>query len=156
MRSLTLWSTTRLSQVMSPSSLTTTTSQRPMEFSSRSPPATPGPRTCMTRRSVTTPSTERSFLHCFTQEREEPADRRQAYQSFEEILLSSLPLSVDHVRTVRPVHELSSLDSSYGENPSRDSENEQIRILLQRQKEQILADFQANLQKHEFQADYDR
>ena len=37
-----------------------------------------------------------------------------------------------------------------------DSENEQIRILLERQKEQISADFQAETQKHEFQADYDR
>ena len=42
------------------------------------------------------------------------------------------------------------------ENPSRDSENEQIRILLERQKEQILADFRAEIHKHEFQADSDR
>ena len=42
------------------------------------------------------------------------------------------------------------------ENPCRGSENEQIRILLERQKEQILADCQAEIQKHEFQADYDR
>ena len=33
---------------------------------------------------------------------------------------------------------------------------EQIRILLERQREQILADCQAEFQKHEFQADYDR
>ena len=52
------------SQVMSPTSSTTTTSQRPLKFSSRSPPATRGPRTCMTRRSVTTPSAERSLHHC--------------------------------------------------------------------------------------------
>ena len=38
----------------------------------------------------------------------------------------------------------------------RDSENEQIRILLERQKEQILADCRAEIQKHEFQAEYDR
>ena len=31
-----------------------------------------------------------------------------------------------------------------------------IRILLERQKEQILADCRAEIQKHEFQADYDR
>ena len=42
------------------------------------------------------------------------------------------------------------------ENPRRYSENEQIRILLERQKEQILADYRAEIQKHEFQADYDR
>ena len=41
------------------------------------------------------------------------------------------------------------------ENPSRDSD-EQIRILLERQKEQIIADCRAEIQKHEFQADHDR
>ena len=41
-------------------------------------------------------------------------------------------------------------------NPRRDSQNEQITILLERQKEQILADYRAEIQKHEFQADYDR
>ena len=40
------------------------TTQRPLKFSSRSRPATRGPRTCMTRRSVTTPSAERSLHHC--------------------------------------------------------------------------------------------
>ena len=64
MRSLPLWSTTPLSQDMSPGSSTTTTSQRPLKFSSTSPPATAGPRTCMTRGSVTTPSAERSLHHC--------------------------------------------------------------------------------------------
>ena len=34
--------------------------------------------------------------------------------------------------------------------------NAQIRILLDRQKEQILAECQAEIKKHEFQADYDR
>ena len=63
MRSLALWSTTPLSQVMSPRSSTTTTSQRSLKSSSRNPPATPGPRTCMTRRSVTTPSAKRSLHH---------------------------------------------------------------------------------------------
>ena len=36
------------------------------------------------------------------------------------------------------------------------SENEQIRTLLERQREQILADCQAEIQKHEFQAGCDR
>ena len=45
---------------------------------------------------------------------------------------------------------------SVRENSCRDSENEQIRILLERQREQILADCGAEIQKHEFQADYDR
>ena len=72
----------------------------------------------------------------FTQEREEAAGRRQAYHSLEDSLLSSQSLSVGHVRTGSPVHELSSLGSRSRENPCRDSENEQIRILLKRQKEQ--------------------
>ena len=69
----------------------------------------------------------------FTQEREEPAGRRQAYHSPEESLLSSQSLSVGHVRTGRPVNELSSLSLSVRENQCRDSENERIRILLERQ-----------------------
>ena len=81
----------------------------------------------------------------FTQEREEPAGRRQAYHPLEESLVSSQPLSVGHVRTGRPVDEFSSLISNVRENPCRDSENEQIRILLERQKEQILADCQAEI-----------
>ena len=92
----------------------------------------------------------------FTQEREEQAGRRQAYHSLEESLLSSQSLSVGHVRTARPVNEFGSLISNVRENPCRDSENEQIRILLERQKEQILADCGAEIHKHEFQADYDR
>ena len=76
----------------------------------------------------------------FTQEQEEPAGRRQAYHSPEESLLSSQSLSVGHVRTGRPVNEFGSLISNVRENPCRDSENEQIRILLERQKEQSLAD----------------
>ena len=93
----------------------------------------------------------------FTQEREDPAGRRQAYRSPEESLLSSQSLSVGHVRTGRPVSdEFGSHILNARENPCRDSENEQIRILLERQKEQILASCRAEIQKHEFQADCDR
>ena len=42
------------------------------------------------------------------------------------------------------------------EIPSPSSESQQIRILLERQREQILADCQAEIRKHEFQVDYDR
>ena len=35
-------------------------------------------------------------------------------------------------------------------------ENERIRIFLERQKEQILAEVRTEIQKHEFQADSDR
>ena len=92
----------------------------------------------------------------FTQEREESAGRGQAYHSPEESLLSSQSLSVGHVRTGRLVDEFGSLISNVRENPCRDSENEHFRILLERQKEQILADCRAEIQKHEFQADYDK
>ena len=90
----------------------------------------------------------------FAQEREDAASSRQAYHSPDEGLLSSQSSSVGHVTTGRPV--FGSLISNVRENPCRDSENVQIRILLERQKEQILSDFQAEIQKHEFQADYDR
>ena len=67
----------------------------------------------------------------FIQEREEPADRKQAYHLFEQSLLPAQSFSVCHSRTGRPVHELSSLGSSSREKQSRDSENEQIRIPLE-------------------------
>ena len=35
-----------------------------MKYSSRTPPATAGPQTCMTWKSMTTPSAERSLYHC--------------------------------------------------------------------------------------------
>ena len=85
----------------------------------------------------------------FIQEREEPADRRQAYHSFEESLLPAQSFSVCHARTERPVHELCSLSSRSREKPGRDSENERIRILLERQKELIFAALRAEIHKHE-------
>ena len=87
------------------------------------------------------------FIHA----REEPADRRQPHHSYEESLLSAQSFFA-HARTGRPVHELSSCKRK----SSRKMENERIRILLERQKEQFLADFRAQIQKHEFQADSDR
>ena len=70
MRSLAPWPNSPLSQVMSPSPLTTSTTQRPLKSSSRSNPATRCPRTCLTRNSTTRPSAERSLRHCsFTSEK---------------------------------------------------------------------------------------
>ena len=46
--------------------------------------------------------------------------------------------------------------SSAQETQRHSSENEQIRTLLKRQREQILADCQAEIQKHKFQAENDR
>ena len=68
-----------------------------------------------------------------------PLDRRQACHSYEESLLPTRSFFA-HLRTGRPVHELSSPSSCSREKPSREMENETIWILLERQKEQILAD----------------
>ena len=90
-------------------------------------------------------------------QREKPANLVQTYHSHEESLLPVQSLSVCHVRTGRLVFdEFGSLISNVRENPRRNSGNEQIRILLKRQNEQILAGCRAEIQKHEFQADYDR
>ena len=92
----------------------------------------------------------------FTQEREDDASRRRAYHSHAEGLSSNQSSSVGH-RKGRPVVELlDSHSSNVRENPRLSVENQQIRILLERQREQILADCQAEIRKHEFQADYGR
>ena len=53
----------------------------------------------------------------------------------------------DGVRTGRPVESI---------GQELNVANAQIRTLLDRQKEQILAECQAEIKKHEFQADYDK
>ena len=70
----------------------------------------------------------------FIQEREDPADRRQAYHFDEQSLLPAQSLFA-HSRTGSPVHELSSCQKP---KSSREMENERIRILLERHKELIL------------------
>ena len=87
----------------------------------------------------------------FNQERGESADRRQAYHSHEESLFPAQSF-VAHYRISGPVHEV----SSRREKPSREMDNETIRILFEGEKEQILADCRAEIQKHEFQTDSDR
>ena len=82
----------------------------------------------------------------FIQEREEPANRRQACHSHEESLLPG-------TQERRPVYEPSSCQKR---KSSRDMESERIRILLERQKEQILAEVRSEIQKHEFQAESDK
>ena len=85
------------------------------------------------------------------QEREDAASRRQAYHPLDEGLSS-----VGRVRTGRLVSDQFDSLISNIRDPCRGSGNEQIRILLERQKEHILADCRAEIQKHEFQADHDR
>ena len=83
------------------------------------------------------------------------ACRRRADHSEEEGLSSCLSSSVSHDRTGRPV--VCSLGSQLSSaQETQRHESEQIRTLLERQREQILADCQAEIRKHEFQADYDR
>ena len=88
----------------------------------------------------------------FLQEPEEPANLRQAYHSYEESLLPAQSFFA-HTSTGRPGYELSSYQKL---KSSRDMENERIRILLERQKEQTLAEVRTEIQKHELQADSDR
>ena len=54
------------------------------------------------------------------------------------------------------MEQFDSLIPNVREIPRHSSETEQIRILQERQRDQILADCQAEIRKHEFQADYDR
>ena len=63
---------------------------------------------------------------------------------------------MSHDRTGKPVvcRDMSHEQGQETQRPT--SESEQIRTLLDRQREQILADCQAEITKHEFQADYDR
>ena len=48
------------------------------------------------------------------------------------------------------------LSSHQKRKSSREMENERVRILQERPKEQILAEVRTEIQKHEFQADSDR
>ena len=81
---------------------------------------------------------------------------RPVHPGREDDASSSQSSSVGH-KTGRPVvGQFDSQISNVRENPRHSSGSEQIRILLERQGEQTLADCQAEIRKHEFQADYDR
>ena len=98
---------------------------------------------------------EKRYLHhCSFREREEPANLRQTYHSHEESLLPAQSFFT-RTSTGRPVFEPRS-DLSQERKSSREPENERIRILLERQKEQILAEVRSEIQKHELQADSDK
>ena len=86
------------------------------------------------------------------QEREEPANLRQTYHSHEESLLPAQSFFT-RTSTEKTVHEHSSCQKRKW---SREMENERIRILLERQKEQILAVVRSEIQKHELQAESDK
>ena len=84
------------------------------------------------------------------------ACRRRADHSEEEGLSSCLSSSMSHDRAVKLVVCRDISHERCQEIQRQNSESEQIRTLLDRQKEQILAECQAEIRKHEFQADYDR
>ena len=141
-----LWTNPTLTQVLSPR---TTTSWRPMSSPSQS--------------SLTHPQfSEQRFL--------EDVDYDDA--ALEEMLYNArrgtcLSLPVRRLvcwfsrrrpcpkRTVRPVVERTGRPVvERGQEPN--TEHAQIRTLLDRPREQILAECQAEIKKHEFQANYDR
>ena len=85
------------------------------------------------------------------------ACRRRADHSEGEGLSSCLSLSsMSQERKVQPVVDRDKSHESGYEIQRQNSENKQIRTLLDRRRERILADCQAEIRKHEFQADYDR
>ena len=85
------------------------------------------------------------------------ACRRRADHSEGEGLSSCLSSSsMSHDRTGKPVVCRDASHAQGHEIQRQNSESEQIGTLLDRQREQILADCQAEIRKHEFQADYDR
>ena len=75
------------------------------------------------------------------------AYREQVYHSQREGLTNRQPSSSMSDRSGQPVVEI---------GQELNTEHAQIRTLLDRQREQSLADCQAEIRKHEFQADYDR
>ena len=75
----------------------------------------------------------------------------QTYHSHEESLLPAESF-ITRTSTGRPVYEPSS-DLSQKRKSIRDSENERIRILFERQKELILAEVRSEIQKHELQVE---
>ena len=86
----------------------------------------------------------------FIQEREEPSNLRQA-SLMKNVCCQPSPFA--HTSTGRPIYELGSCRKRIS---SREMKNERIRILLERLKEQILAEVRTKIHKHEFQADSDR
>ena len=78
------------------------------------------------------------------------AHRVHSHHSQREDLSVSLSSSSVSDRTGRPVGDRA------GRPAEQSSQEAQIRTLLDKQKEQILADCQAEINRHEFQAAYDR
>ena len=90
------------------------------------------------------------------------AHREQVYHSQREGLSVGQPSSSVSDRSGQPVVEIVAKSHDRSGQPvvargqDQNLEHAQIRTVLDRQREQILADCQAEIGKHEFQADYDR
>ena len=97
------------------------------------------------------PSGERYLHHCSLRSEENQRAEDKLSTLMKKVCCQLSPFSHASVRG-DPVHEL----SSRKQKSSREIENERIRFPLELQKEQILADFRAEIPKHEFQAGYDR
>ena len=83
------------------------------------------------------------------------AHREHVYHSQREGLSVGQSSSSVSERSGRPVVERSGRPV-VERGQELNTEHAQIRTLLDRQREQILADCQAEIKRHEFQADYDR
>ena len=156
LRSPAFWPKTLLSQVMSPSSLTISATRRLLKSSSGTNPATRCLRTCMTRRSVTTPSAERSLHHCSFR-----SEKNQRTVDKLMTLLKNVCCQLSFFLCVTqergdPCTKWVRWVRAAEKNSVATQKNERIRILFERQKERILVDYRAEIQKHEFQADSDR
>ena len=83
------------------------------------------------------------------------AHREHVYHSQREGLSVGQSSSSVSERTVRPVVERTGRPI-VERGQELNTEHAQIRTLLDRQREQVLAECQAEIKKHEFQANYDR
>ena len=151
MRSMALWSKQPLLQGMSPTWSITPTTQRLLQRSSRMDPS-------MQTRNRRTRSMRNSTMSFAIFTTVHSGARRineletNLLLSWRKFKLSVLFHTNKHGETrVRTKFRFVSKRSS-----SRDSENERTRILLERQKEQILATVRPKIQKHELQAESDR
>ena len=82
--------------------------------------------------------------------------RRVDHSAGEGLSVGQSSSSMSHDRSGQPVVDRDKNHESCHEIQRQNCENEQIRTLLDRQREQVLADCQAEIRKHEFQADYNR
>ena len=119
---------------------TPTTSRRPQSSPTQS--SWTRRRSSPTKSLLRTPTTALEGMLC-------EAHRVHSHHSLREALSVSLSSSMSD-RTGRPVGDRT------GRPVEQRNQDAQIRTLLDKQKEQILAECQATINRHEFQAAYDR